>query len=88
MLGALVDETIANLSAYIEPRDAIIDGHNKWYENTESQIEEASCNGLLYLDMGAFGGEEGTRHGPRYEGNMAYIKGELQSSMLRSLPIY
>ncbi|XP_062026969.1 6-phosphogluconate dehydrogenase, decarboxylating 3, chloroplastic [Rosa rugosa] len=62
--GAPVDQTIAALSAYMEPGDAIIDGGNEWYENTERRIQEASAKGLLYLGMGVSGGEEGARHGP------------------------
>ncbi|KAL6191955.1 hypothetical protein ACLB2K_038344 [Fragaria x ananassa] len=62
--GAPVDQTIAALSAYMEPGDAIIDGGNEWYENTERRIHEASARGLLYLGMGVSGGEEGARHGP------------------------
>lgn len=62
--GAPVDQTIAALSAHMEPGDTIIDGGNEWYENTERRIEEASDKGLLYLGMGVSGGEEGARNGP------------------------
>ncbi|KAM1739211.1 hypothetical protein ACFX11_014952 [Malus domestica] len=62
--GAPVDQTIAALSAHMEPGDAIIDGGNEWYENTERRIAEANGRGLLYLGMGVSGGEEGARHGP------------------------
>ncbi|KAG6397100.1 hypothetical protein SASPL_143263 [Salvia splendens] len=62
--GAPVDQTIAALSAYMEPGDTIIDGGNEWYENTERRMVDASANGLLYLGMGVSGGEEGARYGP------------------------
>ncbi|KAH6801879.1 6-phosphogluconate dehydrogenase family protein [Perilla frutescens var. frutescens] len=62
--GAPVDQTIAALSAYMEPGDTIIDGGNEWYENTERRMVDAAANGLLYLGMGVSGGEEGARNGP------------------------
>ncbi|XP_073315983.1 6-phosphogluconate dehydrogenase, decarboxylating 3, chloroplastic-like [Primulina huaijiensis] len=62
--GAPVDQTIAALSAYMEPGDTIIDGGNEWYENTERRISEVSDKGLLYLGMGVSGGEDGARNGP------------------------
>ncbi|EPS67575.1 hypothetical protein M569_07199, partial [Genlisea aurea] len=62
--GAPVDQTIAALSAFMDPGDTIIDGGNEWYQNTERRISEASGKGLLYLGMGVSGGEEGARYGP------------------------
>ncbi|KAG9451987.1 hypothetical protein H6P81_004891 [Aristolochia fimbriata] len=62
--GAPVDQTISALSQFMEPGDAIIDGGNEWYENTERRMEEADQRGLLYLGMGVSGGEEGARRGP------------------------
>ncbi|XP_073308514.1 6-phosphogluconate dehydrogenase, decarboxylating 1, chloroplastic-like [Primulina huaijiensis] len=62
--GAPVDQTIAALSAYMEPGDTVIDGGNEWYENTERRISEVSDKGLLYLGMGVSGGEDGARNGP------------------------
>ncbi|KAE9614092.1 hypothetical protein Lal_00016547 [Lupinus albus] len=62
--GAPVDQTIAALSDYMEPGDAIIDGGNEWYENTERRIEQVKEKGILYLGMGVSGGEEGARNGP------------------------
>ncbi|EXC02963.1 6-phosphogluconate dehydrogenase [Morus notabilis] len=62
--GAPVDQTIAALADHLEPGDAIIDGGNEWYENTERRIREVSDRGILYLGMGVSGGEEGARNGP------------------------
>ncbi|CAL9766361.1 unnamed protein product [Musa acuminata subsp. burmannicoides] len=62
--GAPVDQTIAALSHFMEPGDAIIDGGNEWYENTERRIREAAARGILYLGMGVSGGEDGARNGP------------------------
>ncbi|KAG6577161.1 6-phosphogluconate dehydrogenase, decarboxylating 2, chloroplastic-like [Cucurbita moschata] len=62
--GLPVDQTIAALSDHLEPGDAIIDGGNEWYENTERRIAQVSDRGILYLGMGVSGGEDGARHGP------------------------
>ncbi|KAJ6817661.1 6-phosphogluconate dehydrogenase, decarboxylating 2, chloroplastic-like [Iris pallida] len=62
--GAPVDQTIATLSEFLEPGDAIVDGGNEWYENTERRMRETAARGILYLGMGVSGGEEGARNGP------------------------
>eukprot|EP00245_Coleochaete_scutata_P004055 TRINITY_DN1623_c0_g1_i1.p1 TRINITY_DN1623_c0_g1~~TRINITY_DN1623_c0_g1_i1.p1 ORF type:complete len:567 (-),score=127.77 TRINITY_DN1623_c0_g1_i1:596-2296(-) len=62
--GKPVDDTIATLSAYLEPGDCIIDGGNEWYENTERRAKALAEKELLYLGMGVSGGEEGARNGP------------------------
>ncbi|PVH34224.1 hypothetical protein PAHAL_8G175500 [Panicum hallii] len=62
--GPAVDATIDALTPYLEPGDAIVDGGNEWYQNTERRIEEAAARGILYLGMGVSGGEEGARNGP------------------------
>jgi len=62
--GAPVDQTIEQLSKYMEPGDIIIDGGNEWYENTERRKAEVGKKGLLYMGMGVSGGEEGARRGP------------------------
>ena len=62
--GSPVDQTIAALTEYLEPGDAIIDGGNEWYENTERRAHDAASRGILYLGMGVSGGEEGARKGP------------------------
>ncbi|OIV94022.1 hypothetical protein TanjilG_19383 [Lupinus angustifolius] len=62
--GSPVDQTIAALSEYLEPGDAIIDGGNEWYENTERRIQQVNEKGILYLGMGVSGGEDGARNGP------------------------
>nr|WDA53461.1 6-phosphogluconate dehydrogenase, decarboxylating 1 [Erycina pusilla] len=62
--GFPVDQTIKTLSEFMEPGDAIIDGGNEWYENTERRVCHAAGSGLLYIGMGVSGGEDGARHGP------------------------
>ncbi|XBJ19684.1 hypothetical protein VPH35_010631 [Triticum aestivum] len=62
--GPAVDATIDALSPYLDAGDAIVDGGNEWYQNTERRIEQAASRGILYLGMGVSGGEEGARNGP------------------------
>jgi len=63
--GAPVDATIESLLTYLEPGDAIIDGGNEWYQNTEARAKKVmEDKGILYMGMGVSGGEEGARHGP------------------------
>merc|ERR1719158_1023511 len=62
--GAPVDATIDALCEHLEPGDAIIDGGNEWYVNTEKRKAKVEGLGLLYMGMGVSGGEEGARNGP------------------------
>ena len=63
--GAPVDATIESLLGHLEPGDAIIDGGNEWYQNTEErQRRVMEEKGILYMGMGVSGGEEGARNGP------------------------
>jgi len=60
--GKPVDDTIAQLSQYMEKDDIIIDGGNEWYPNSIRRAE--SLQGIRFLAMGISGGEEGARYGP------------------------
>ena len=62
--GPAVDSTIELMMKYLEKDDAIIDGGNEFYVNTERRQEECLKKGILYLGMGVSGGEEGARQGP------------------------
>lgn len=62
--GKPVDDTIATLSASLEPGDLIIDGGNEWYENSLKRAETLEKRGILFMGMGISGGEEGARNGP------------------------
>lgn len=62
--GKPVDETIANLSQYMEPGDLIIDGGNEWFPNSIRRSEELEKKGIMFIGMGISGGEEGARKGP------------------------
>lgn len=62
--GAPVDATIDKLLEYLEEGDAIIDGGNEWYENTERRQQKCLEKGVRYMGMGVSGGESGARFGP------------------------
>ena len=62
--GKPVDETIATLSAFMEPGDLIIDGGNEWFPNTLRRGKELEPRGIHFMGMGVSGGEEGARLGP------------------------
>jgi len=62
--GKPVDDTILQLSEYLEEGDVIVDGGNEWYPNTIRRGEELSKKGIIFIGMGISGGEEGARNGP------------------------
>jgi 6-phosphogluconate dehydrogenase len=62
--GKPVDDTIAQLSTYMEPGDVIIDGGNEWYPNSIRRSKFLEPKGIHFIGMGISGGEEGARNGP------------------------
>jgi len=64
MAGQPVDDTIAQLSEYMEEGDVIVDGGNEWYLNSIKRSETLEAKGILFMGMGISGGEEGARNGP------------------------
>lgn len=64
MAGKPVDETIAQLSKYMEPGDVIVDGGNEWFHNTLRRAKELEPKKIHFIGMGISGGEEGARNGP------------------------
>jgi len=62
--GKPVDDTIAQLSQYMEKDDIIIDGGNEWYPNSVRRAATLKEEGIRFLGMGISGGEEGARYGP------------------------
>ena len=64
MAGKPVDDTIANLSQYLEEGDVIIDGGNEWFQNTLRRSKDLESRGIHFIGMGISGGEEGARNGP------------------------
>lgn len=62
--GKPVDDTIANLTQYLDEGDIIIDGGNEWYPNTIRRFQELEAKNIHFIGMGISGGEEGARNGP------------------------
>ena len=52
MAGKPVDETIVTLSKHMEPGDVIVDGGNKWFQNTLRCGETLSTKGIHFIGMG------------------------------------
>jgi len=64
MAGKPVDDTIEQLSQYMEEGDVIVDGGNEWYPNSVRRAESLKEKGIHFIGMGISGGEEGARNGP------------------------
>jgi 6-phosphogluconate dehydrogenase len=62
--GKPVDDTILNLSNYMEQGDLIIDGGNEWFPNSIRRAKDLEPKGIYFMGMGISGGEEGARNGP------------------------
>jgi 3-hydroxyisobutyrate dehydrogenase-like beta-hydroxyacid dehydrogenase len=62
--GKPVDDTIAQLSKFMDPGDVIIDGGNEWYPNSIRRGKMLHQKGIHFIGMGISGGEEGARNGP------------------------
>jgi 6-phosphogluconate dehydrogenase len=62
--GPAVDALIEQLIPLLSPGDAIIDGGNTHYMETERRTAYVESKGLLYVGTGVSGGEEGALKGP------------------------
>ncbi len=62
--GAPVDQTIENITPYLEPGDVLIDGGNSWFKDTQERTKRLESKRLHFVGSGVSGGEEGARHGP------------------------
>ena len=62
--GEVVDQVIASLVPYLEPRDIIMDGGNSNYEDTARRFDYLKAKEIDYLGVGVSGGEEGALKGP------------------------
>jgi len=63
--GPAVDACLGSMGPLLSPGDAVMDGGNEWYENSERR--EAAMRdryGVHYLGCGVSGGADGARHGP------------------------
>src|SRR5581483_4033474 len=62
--GAPVDQTLENLTPYLDPGDIVIDGGNSFFKDTQERTRRLEMNHLHFVGSGVSGGEEGARHGP------------------------
>ncbi len=61
--AAVVDQTIHELAAHLEPGDTIIDGGNSYYIDDIRRSKELAGKGIDYLDVGTSGGVWGLERG-------------------------
>lgn len=57
MAGKPVDDTIANLSQYLDAGDVVVDGGNEWFQNTLRRSKTLEEKGIHFVGMGISGGE-------------------------------
>ncbi|MBL8832964.1 MAG: NADP-dependent phosphogluconate dehydrogenase, partial [Rhodospirillales bacterium] len=62
--GEAVDRSIADLLPLLAPADAIIDGGNSLYGDTERRVAACAERRVDFLGFGLSGGSEGARRGP------------------------
>ncbi len=61
--AAVVDRTVAELVALLEPDDVLIDGGNSYYKDDIRRAKELAPRGLHYADVGTSGGVWGLERG-------------------------
>jgi 6-phosphogluconate dehydrogenase len=61
--AAVVDQTIADLSAHLEPGDIVIDGGNSYYVDDIRRAKELASKQIHYVDVGTSGGVFGLERG-------------------------
>jgi 6-phosphogluconate dehydrogenase len=61
--AAVVDGTVADLLAYLEPGDIIIDGGNSYYVDDIRRAHELASKQIRYVDVGTSGGVWGLERG-------------------------
>jgi len=61
--AAVVDETISDLAAYLDPGDILIDGGNSYYIDDIRRAKELESKGIHYVDVGTSGGVWGLERG-------------------------
>jgi 6-phosphogluconate dehydrogenase len=61
--AAVVDDTIADLSRYLEAGDILIDGGNSYYVDDLRRVKQLSSQMIHYVDVGTSGGVWGLDRG-------------------------
>jgi len=80
--AAVVDQTIHELAAHLEPGDTIIDGGNSYYIDDIRRGKELAGKGIDYVDVGTSGGVWGLERG------YCMMIGGPQASVQRLDPIF
>nr|AUG32072.1 6-phosphogluconate dehydrogenase [Paulinella longichromatophora] len=62
--GQPIDDTINDISPYLEDGDLLIDGGNSLYTDTERRVTELEQKHFGYIGMGISGGAKGALEGP------------------------
>ncbi|WP_082090148.1 phosphogluconate dehydrogenase (NAD(+)-dependent, decarboxylating) [Bacillus thermotolerans] len=61
--GDITENVFQEVLPHLEKGDILIDGGNAHYKDSIRRGEQASAQGVYYLDCGTSGGTEGARHG-------------------------
>jgi 6-phosphogluconate dehydrogenase len=61
--AAVVDQTISDLTPYLETGDTLIDGGNSYYVDDIRRAKELASKGIHYVDVGTSGGVWGLERG-------------------------
>jgi len=80
--GEAVDQALATLIDLLEPGDAMIDGGNSFWRDTERRARRAAERDIAFLGFGVSGGADGARHGP------AIMAGGDKNAIARVAPIF
>jgi 6-phosphogluconate dehydrogenase len=80
--GAPVDATLEALRPWLEPGDAVIDGGNSFWRDTERRSRLFTEHGIEVLGFGVSGGAEGARTGP------AIMAGGATEAVTRLAPLF
>ncbi len=80
--GAAVDATIDEISGHLESGDAVIDGGNSFWRDTEARVARLAKRGVDFLGFGVSGGSEGARTGP------AIMAGGDAAAVARVAPLF
>ena len=62
--GAPVDAVIEDLTRHLDVGDAILDGGNSHFHDTQRRAKALAARGIRFLGVGVSGGEDGALNGP------------------------
>jgi 6-phosphogluconate dehydrogenase len=80
--GAPVDEALDSLIPILGRGDAIIDGGNSFWRDTERRVARAASHGIDFLGFGISGGADGALRGP------AIMAGGEAAALQRVVPLF